>query len=271
MKLITLNIWGGQVHKPLLEFIRKHNDVDIFCFQEVFKSDRNIFHNKIKTNIYADIAKVLTDYNKYFVPTFEGYDIEEAVDFELYFGQAIFVKKSIKILSEGDIFVYGTYGQERTKPVRNGRFLDFPRNLHFVDIENPSASIRLAQDKGPGQAKETLISNFHGFWTPESKDDTPERLEQSDKIIKFLDSYKSGKILCGDFNLNPDTQSMLKLEDGMINLIRKYNIKNTRSSLHTREDKFADYILVSRDIKVLDFKVLQERVSDHLPLFLEFN
>jgi len=112
---------------------------------------------------------------------------------------------------------------------------------------------------------------LHGFWIPDSKEDTLERLEQSDKIINFLNSYKHRKILCGDFNLNPNTQSMLRLEKGMVNLIKKYNVRSTRSNLHTRKDKYADYILVSKDIEVLDFKVLQDEVSDHLPLFLDFN
>ncbi|MCL5435040.1 MAG: endonuclease/exonuclease/phosphatase family protein [Patescibacteria group bacterium] len=264
MKLIALNIWGGQVYEPLINFLKKQSKiVDVFCFQEVFKSDRNIFHNRIKTNVYSDIAKILKDYNGYFAPMFAGHDTKEKVDFELLFGQATFVKNSIKILSEGDIFVYGSYGQERTKPVRDGNFMDFPRNIHFVDIENPSAGSR--------QVKKTLIANLHGFWISESKEDTPERFEQSDRIIKFLRSYKHRKILCGDFNLNPDTKSMLILEKNMVNLVKKYKVKSTRSNLHTRKDKFADYILVSKDIKVLGFKVLQDEVSDHLPLFLEFN
>ncbi len=258
MKLIALNIWGGQVYEPLIEFIKEQSKtVDIFCFQEVFKSDRNIFHNGMKTNVYSDIEKILKNYSSYFAPMFARHDTKEKVDFELLFGQATFVRKSIKVLSEGDIFVYGSYGQEHTKPVRNGQFMDFPRNIHFVDIE---------KDK-----KETLIANLHGYWIPDSKEDTPERLEQSDKITKFLDSYKHRKILCGDFNLNPNTKSMFKLEEGMVNLIKKHNVKSTRSNLHTRKDKYADYILVSKDIKVKDFKVLQDEVSDHLPLFLEFN
>ncbi len=265
MKLITLNIWGGQVYKPLIEFIKEQSEtVDIFCFQEVFKSERNIFHNNMRTNIYSDIVKILKDYNSYYAPMFQGHDTKEKVDFELLFGQATFVRKSIKVLSEGDIFVYGSYGQEYTKPVRSGGFMDFPRNMHFVNIENPS--VRSGQVK-----KETLIANLHGFWIPNSKEDTPERLEQSDKIIKFLNSYKHRKILCGDFNLNPNTKSMFKLEEGMINLIKKHNVKSTRSNLHTRKDKYADYILVSKDVEVKDFKVLTNEVSDHLPLFLEFS
>lgn len=262
MKLISLNIWGGRVHKSFIEFLKKQNkNIDVFCFQEVFKSDRNIFQNNIKTNIYSDISDILKNYNGYFSPTFEGFDIKQEVDFELYFGQAIFIKKSIKVLSDGNFFVYGFYGQEKVKPKRNhksfGSYLDFPRLIQYLEVQENGNKI--------------LIANLHGFWLPDSKEDTPERLEQSDKTLEFLSNYKEGKILCGDFNLSPDTKSMVKLEKGMVNLVKKYNVSSTRSNLHTRKDKMADYILVSKDIKVLNFEVLNNEVSDHLPLFLEFS
>ena len=38
MKLITLNIWGGHVLEPLLNFMVSHHDVDIFCLQEVYQN-----------------------------------------------------------------------------------------------------------------------------------------------------------------------------------------------------------------------------------------
>ena len=39
MKLITLNTWGGKLLNPLLEFVRKYSqDVDIFCFQEMYRA-----------------------------------------------------------------------------------------------------------------------------------------------------------------------------------------------------------------------------------------
>jgi endonuclease/exonuclease/phosphatase family metal-dependent hydrolase len=63
---------------------------------------------------------------------------------------------------------------------------------------------------------------------------------------------------------------MKKLEENMIDLITKNDVKNTRSKFYTRNEKFADYILVSPDIKVRDFKVMDEHVSDHLPLYLDF-
>lgn len=259
MKLITLNIWGGRVHKPLLEFIKKHNeDIDVFCFQEVFKSEKNFFSREIKTDIFSDIKEILKDYNAYYAPVIEKTNLAEKVDFEIFWGQATFVKKTIKVISEGNAFIFGKYNHEWTFLSNNPKkYIDVPRLIHYVVIQTKEG--------------ETLISNLHGYWIPESKEDTPERLEQSDKIIKFFDSRKSRKILCGDFNLNPNTQSMLMLEKNMVNLVKKHKVKSTRSNLHTRKDKFADYILVSKDMKVLDFKVLQDEVSDHLPLFLEFN
>ena len=259
MKLISLNIWGGQVHKPLLEFIKKNNnDIDIFCFQEVFKSKENVISNGSKVNIYYDIVKILKEYSVYYAPTFEGRDLEGKVDFEVYFGQAIFVKKNIKIIEEESVFIFGSYNDDKeTFSEGFGKYIDFPRVMQYVILEKNN--------------ERTLIANIHGYWNPKTKNDTPQSLMQSERIIEFLDSQKYRKILCGDFNLNPNTQSMTMLEKEMINLIKKYNIKSTRSKHHDREDKFADYILVSKDIEIRNFEVLPKHISDHLPLFLEFS
>jgi endonuclease/exonuclease/phosphatase family metal-dependent hydrolase len=131
-----------------------------------------------------------------------------------------------------------------------------PRNFHYVVVKN--------------HGKEFLITNIHGFWKPGKKGDTKESLEQSDKILDFLKSFTGPKILCGDLNLNPETESIKKLEKNLVNLIAEYKVSNTRSKFYTRNEKFADYILVSPDVKVQDFKVMNEHVSDHLPLYLSF-
>ena len=77
--------------------------------------------------------------------------------------------------------------------------------------------------------------------------------------------------MSGDFNLLPDTQSIKKLENfGLRNLVKEYNITSTRTSFYTKSEKFADYAFVSSEIAVKDFKVLPDEVSDHSPLYLEF-
>lgn len=69
----------------------------------------------------------------------------------------------------------------------------------------------------------------------------------------------------------PETKSLKMLEDlGMRNLIRESGVTSTRSSHYKKPLRFADYTLVSPDIKVNDFKVLPDEVSDHLAMYLDF-
>ena len=116
-----------------------------------------------------------------------------------------------------------------------------------------------------------MVCNLHGHWTPNFKGDNPARLEQSKNIKKLLDGFDGAKILCGDFNVAPDTKSMAILETSMRNLIKEHKITSTRSHFYTKEVKFADYIMVSPGIQVKKFEVIQDIVSDHLPLLLEFD
>jgi endonuclease/exonuclease/phosphatase family metal-dependent hydrolase len=57
----------------------------------------------------------------------------------------------------------------------------------------------------------------------------------------------------------------------MRNLIREYGITSTRSSLYaTSPVMYADYALTTPGVKVNEFKVLPDEVSDHLALLLDF-
>lgn len=101
------------------------------------------------------------------------------------------------------------------------------------------------------------------------KTDTDDRLEQSRKICSFISSCSGQVVVMGDFNLNPDTQSLAIAEEGMRNLVTEFGITSTRTSFYTREGKYADYALVSPEVYVVDFKVLPDEVSDHAALWLE--
>lgn len=250
MKLITLNIWGGQVYTPLIDFISKHKDTDIFCFQEVLNGasidiTRKTIQNapNAKGDIYSQIQSILPMHNGYFAPV---QDQE---------GLGIFIKKTIKVKNHGDIFVFRQKdAMENNDPATIGK------NLEYLEFEV--------------NGKQITIVNFHGLWIRKGKEDSGDRIAQSEKIKVFLDSKPGAKILVGDFNLNPDTKSLTILESNMKNLVKEYKVASTRSSKfydwYKFGDTFADYILVSNDVEVLDFKVLQDQVSDHLPLYLEF-
>jgi len=69
----------------------------------------------------------------------------------------------------------------------------------------------------------------------------------------------------------PENRSLNMFEDfGMKNLIKEFNIPSTRSSHYKKPERFADYTFVSKDIKVNQFRVLSDEVSDHLAMYLDF-
>ena len=87
----------------------------------------------------------------------------------------------------------------------------------------------------------------------------------------FLDKTPNPKILCGDFNLLPETKSLRILEENMVDLVKKFDIHSTRSVSFKYETRYADYMLVSPDVVVERFNAPHINVSDHLPLVLEFS
>lgn len=126
--------------------------------------------------------------------------------------------------------------------------------------------------------KNTLnLVNFHGFAYPGDKQDNPDRLKQSQVIINFLKNYPESKVIGGDFNLDKDIKSTQIFESNKyLNLIKEFNISNTRNRLSWEkypgsEQHFADHLFISPELKITNFMVPYNEVSDHLPLILEID
>lgn len=242
MRVISLNIWGGRIFDPLVSFIREHKEVDVFCLQEVYHNASKQISTetdaKYVLNIFSELSKELPDHLGFFRPVVNG-----------IYGIAMFVKKEIEVIEEGEISIYES-------PEYSGQGPTHGRNMQWVKV----------RDKGGALLS---ILNVHGLWNGKGKTDSPERLAQSQRIKSFIDSLETPVVLCGDFNLRPDTLSLKLFEDGLENLVRKYNVESTRTSLYTKEEKFADYMFTSPNLGVKTFKVLEHEVSDHSPLILE--
>ena len=229
--------------EPLLGFITKYSDeADIFCFQEVFDSCSASRETYLSANfnIHSDIQKALPSFDGFFAP---HQDNEE--------GLSMFYKKDLRIIEKGDEFVY-----KWKNSMMNGDSLSLGRNIQYVDLEY--------------EDKLYTICNFHGLWNGMGKTDTPDRLDQSENINNFLNKKEGIKVLCGDFNLLPETESLKIIEaTGLRNLIKEFGIQSTRTSFYKKPGKFADYVFVSPSVEVKEFKILPDEVSDHAPLFLE--
>jgi endonuclease/exonuclease/phosphatase family metal-dependent hydrolase len=242
MKLITLNIWGGHIHAPLLRFIQTHQEVELFCLQEVYhNAKRKIADDErlVNLNILADLHALLPQHRVYFRPVVHG-----------SYGIAMLVRKEIDVVGEGEIAIHENAHYPGSGPTHS-------RNLQWLECRI--------------QQQPYTIMNVHGLWNGKGKSDCPERLSQSLKIKHFVENVKTPKIVCGDFNLRPETESLKIIEQGMCNLIKNYGIQTTRTSLYDKKDKepFADYIFTSHEVAIKKFDVLQEEVSDHCALMLE--
>lgn len=249
MKIISLNTWGGRAGREnLLKFFEKYKDTDIFCLQEIWNGGEHmggritggVILSNISYRLLTDIGNILTNHKVYFKPHYHD-----------WYGLAVFVKKNIKVVDEGDIFVHKEKGWSDKTDEGN-----HARNIQWITVED--------------EVGQSTVINFHGLWNGQGKGDSEDRILQSDNIINFIKDLATPLILMGDFNLGFNTKSLKKFEDfGLRNLIKEYKISSTRTSLYTKPEKFADYVFLSQGIGVKNFRVLPDEVSDHAPLFLE--
>ena len=63
-------------------------------------------------------------------------------------------------------------------------------------------------------------------------------------------------------------------DNGYKNLIKEFKIPTTRNEIswakYENKQLFADFVFVSPDVKITNFSVPNNEISDHLPLILEF-
>lgn len=250
MKIITLNTWGGRGGQDFIRFLKLYSArVDIFCLQETYKDafgkdpDQDFFREGMH-----DMEK-----------TFESIFSSHRIRFDPYW--------------------FDFYGMNQI--VKNGTTCRFFDPVEIVsglaNVNNNQFREKILQYSEVNvNGRDIIVGNFHGLWKEGfGKGDCGERFLQSRRLIDFVNSQACPVILCGDFNLDPEAESMkfFERETGMRNLVTEYGITDTRTRFYpaSKPSRFADYIFVSPDIDVLDFKVMPDVISDHAPLYLEFD
>ncbi len=216
--------------------------------------------------------KELLKFISFHIDTTDIFCFQEALETENF-------KKALSLLSKS--YVKFTTGRHLVPNIIDTALTTFIKkeyldsnNKKYLFTDNPSIGIGL-QTKVSINKKTLNIINFHGLPYPGDKLDTKERKLQSKSIIQEIKKYDAPIILGGDFNLYPNTESIKIIEDfGLVNLIKKFNIKNTRNELiwnmyPDSKQYFADYIFVSPSIEVESLNVPYVLASDHLPLILK--
>ncbi len=257
MKLISLNTWGGKLYEPLMEFIKSEaQTTDIFCFQEIYFSE--MLHPEvpwIRANLAFELKNLLSNFLMFERLAVTQPRQNAKLDKDIKIGEIIFIKKPADIIEDGGFHTYSEDGESAKEKIEISS-----GNFQFVKFKNAEEPY--------------FIGNIHGLWLPGTKSDTPKRIEQTRQIQNHIENFPNKKIVCGDFNLHPETQSIKMLSVNMRNLIKEYKVTTTRNRFYSDMEKYADYIadyiFVSPNIEVNDFRVLPDEVSDHSPLLLEF-
>ncbi len=203
--------------------------------------DTDIFcFQEVYDNVRDLLSKLLIDFNEVYKYQF-GFEFEKGIE---DYAQAIYIRKNIKVLKSEELFKNST---------KAGLGL-------AIDVELDGTILHLL--------------NYHGISRPKDKLDTEARLGQSKKIIDYYNNLSGAKILGGDFNFLPETESYnMFIKRGYKELIKFNNIPTTRNRLfwdnRPQKHLFSDYIFISKEIEPKKFQVPNIEISDHLPLILE--
>jgi endonuclease/exonuclease/phosphatase family metal-dependent hydrolase len=242
MKIIQLNIWGGKLGQQIIDFLQTEKP-DIVCMQEV-----NDLPGRSGYKFFATLDEIKTEGGlgeAFMAPTYTSRYMER----ELGYGNAIL--STYPISSTKTIFTNGAFKHNFDVTKNSGNI----RNLQVATVDTPGGKLN--------------ILNHHGYHIPYTKAGNDETLRQMRIIAETIDTLTGPTILCGDFNLSPDSQSIGLINDKLTNLSIVYKLRRTYSQLSVVE-AVCDYIFVNDAIKVRNFQMSDELVSDHKALILEF-
>jgi len=250
LKILQLNIEKGRFIDKVIDFIIKEN-FDIINLQEV--AGGIITYDEI--DCLQILKKSLNNYWFRLAPDYKRIDDENS-----YQGNAVFVK-NIYGFEQEEVLWYKKFLSLTEKECKD--FVLLPRNALAVKIKINNQSL--------------WTINAHLPWTKRAEIESQARTELSGKIYEFIKTINDFFVLTGDFNSSPLTKAVMQFVDVARNLIVENKIKNTLNSRTHRAANFifpegaaVDYILVSKNLKVNSFRVLENiDLSDHLGLMAE--
>ena len=243
MKIIQANIWGGKLGFQIIDFLKAENP-DFVCLQEV-----NSLKGPSGYGFFAtlDEIKEKAGFSDVFMsPTYSARYMERTLEY----GNAILSK----------------FPLVSTKTIFTGR--KFINNFDATKNGGNIRNLQLAKAKVNGTSLNIL--NHHGYHIPDSKAGNKETVRQIRTVADVIDLITGPLIFCGDLNLAPDSQSIAVINDKLTNLSAKYKLQRTYSWL-SNVDAVCDYIFVNDQVKVRNFKMSDELISDHNALILDFN
>lgn len=247
IKILTLNIWGGEFLERVVDFIRKESP-DVTLLQEVYSGTGNL--DSKYQSLYVLQAKL-----HYAYYAFEPSLIDVRSIGNILWGNAILSRFPIRNqrsiffdIPFGEVSLEKTYLQNRTQ---------------FIPMNILGTNIKISN-------KDISTYSVHGIWGFDGEDNQ-RRLKMS-KIIVDEIKDKENVILAGDFNVQPNTKTVGNIEKHLQNvfkndLVSTFNMKH--KSFPTYAATVVDMIFVSKHFNVISHNMPDVDVSDHMPLVCE--
>ncbi len=253
LTIVSLNAWGGRALPELLQFLRRHAPTtDVFCLQEIFDTAQAVVDGRHPgESVCGDLFQRISDELYGFYGSFARHgDNPDRASLAMFIRSTVPRRRGI---TDFTVHVPG-------RPVDIGSAAPSSRRLQHATLNFGGRGV--------------LVANYHGLWCDGPKTDTPERLTQSRRVRAFLDTQISPHVLCGDFNLLPETESVRIIAEHMRNLVVEAGVPGTRTPLYRHyhdetEPNFADYVFTTPDLRVDRFEVLPDIASDHAALLVE--
>lgn len=260
MKLINVNIGLNIDNSAKVAKFLKKQDTDFITLQEVIKP-----LDKSAKLQYASMPVIEKEIVSKYPYRFFG---------PLWTSREVFKNGKI-ITNYGGYIEQGNQTFSKLQITYGANIFFYKNHEYIVDITNwekEDHGRALLVTEHLVNDRTIQIINTHGIWTRDKTGDE-RTLNMCKYIVNLVHRKKHPTIIVGDFNLSPNTESIKFMSQNFTSLIDKYNIKSTRPHLEDEPNKnrsIVDYVFVTKGIIVKDFKVIETNISDHYPLYLEF-
>lgn len=243
MKILQLNIWGGRLEKQIVDLLKREQP-DLVCLQEV------VYLPGGSSFLFEDLEELQKDADYEYAYHTPSHNLK-MMNRQAAWGNAIMSR--LPFLETNDVYTY-------KEPTTDFDYLEekdynLGRALQHVVVE---------AENGP-----LNVLNHHGYHVHSHKNGDEETLRQCGLIADYVRQLNSPVVLCGDFNLVPDSSSLELINEVLVNHVKEQGILTTRTPL-THKTEACDYIFTSPDIEVKNFQVLDDIASDHKALTVEF-
>ena len=250
--LLQLNINADNYWDILVPYLTSH-DYDVIHLQELTGKDTIVGNINSTRDTFTELQSILANKYKGVLSIAQRYTSSE----DSYMANGTFYKNSFSLIDKKEVILSSFnkfFPSDSTQYERVGRTL-----LHLLlEIEG----------------KQISFINTHFAWGGD-RIEKPFQTTQGEILINYVKDVQPPFIFSGDLNLTPDQPLIKKLDTLSKNLITEYHITNTLNPKNHRAKQLfpkglaVDYIFTSSKLRVKNFSVVDDELSDHFGLSVE--